>query len=63
MCKVWVPLWMLIAIYLIPCVNPAAFAQQKPTESNDLQYIETVDLRELVNTVRELSQKYKAMKR
>ena len=55
MCKVWVPLWMFIAIYLILCVNSTAFAQQKPTESNDLQYIETVDLRELVNTVRELT--------
>ena len=55
MCKVWVPLWMFIAIYSIPYVNSTAFAQQKPTESNDLQYIETVDLRELVNTVRELT--------
>ena len=53
--KVWGTLWMLIAILLMLCVTSTAFAQQKPTEAKDLQYIETVDLRELVNTVKDLT--------
>ena len=59
--KVWVPLWILIAILIMLCVTSTAFAQQKPTELNDLQYIETVDLRELVDTVKDLTRNIKVL--
>ena len=59
--KVWGTLWMLIAILLMLCVTSTAFAQQKRTEAKDLQYIETVDLRELVNTMKDLTRNVSAL--
>lgn len=59
--KVWGTPWILITIFLMFCVTPTAFAQQKPIESNDLQYIETVDLRELANAVKDLTKNVKVL--
>ena len=53
--KVCSTFWILIAILLILCVTSTAFAQQKPTQAKDLQYIETVDLRELVDSIKGLT--------
>ncbi len=55
MCKVLSTFWIFIAILLMFCVTPTAFAQQDSTGAKELQYIETVDLRELVNTVKDLT--------
>ena len=53
--KMWSIFWIPIAILLMLCVTSTAFAQQKPTQPKDLQYVETVDLRDLVDTVKELT--------
>lgn len=61
MCKVWNTFWIPIAILLMLCVTSVVFAQQKPTQPKDLQYIETVDLRELVDTVKDLTRNVKVL--
>ena len=53
--KMWSIFWIPIAILLMLCVTSTAFAQQKPTQPKDLQYVETIDLRDLVDTVKELT--------
>ncbi|MDE0315651.1 MAG: hypothetical protein OXM61_12165 [Candidatus Poribacteria bacterium] len=59
--KVWNTFWIPIATLLMLCVTSTAFAQQKPTQTKDLQYIETVDLRELVDTVKDLTRNVKVL--
>ncbi len=59
--KEWGSLWRLIIIFFVLCVTSTAFAQQKPTETKDLQYIETVDLRELVDTMKDLTRNVGAL--
>ncbi len=59
--KVWNTLWIPIAILLMLCVSSTVFAQQKPTQPKDLQYIETVDLRELIDTVKDLTKNVKVL--
>lgn len=61
MCKVWNTLRMFIAVPLMLCVLSTAFAQQNPTQLKDLQYIETVDLRELVDTMKDLTTNVSAL--
>lgn len=59
--KIWCTFWMPIIILIMLCVTSTAFAQQKPTEVKDLQYVETVDLRELVQTMKELTRNVKTL--
>ena len=61
--KVWGTgtLWILIAIFLLFCVTPTAFTQQNSTGSKELQYTVTVDLQELVDTVKELTRNVSAL--
>ena len=59
--KVLSTFWIFVSILLMFCVTPTAFTQQKPTEVKDLQYVETVDLRELVDTVKDLTRNVKIL--
>ncbi|RKU25500.1 hypothetical protein C6497_15605 [Candidatus Poribacteria bacterium] len=59
--KVWSIFWIPTAILLMLCVTSVVFAQQKPTQPKDLQYIETVDLRELVDAVKDLTRNVKVL--
>lgn len=59
--KVWGTLWILITIFLMFCATPTAFAQQNSTGSKELQYTVTVDLQELVDTVKELTRNVSAL--
>lgn len=53
--RVLIILLIHIYILLMSCVTSIAFARQEPTEVKELQYVETVDLRVLVKTVKELA--------
>ena len=53
--KVLITLWIHVSIPILLCVTSTALAEQESTEVRDLQYVETVDLRELVKTVGELA--------
>ncbi len=53
--RVLIILWIHIFIPLMFGITSIAFAQQEPIEGKELQYVETVDLRVLVKTVKELA--------
>lgn len=59
--KVWGTFWMFITILSLLCITSAAFAQQNSTGAKELQYTVTVDLQELVDTVKELTRNVSAL--